>query len=140
MNYFVLIEYPIKFYIRGKKMVWVYRDAHILFSAIISRVPRIKLEITFNRVSFCGFSSLKKMRKQRFKTTRLLLKLMLLLQIYSHHKFTFAEATENNFSANFDKCKVGDETGSNDQISETEESVLERPKRPARLLPLKMIL
>ena len=67
---------------------------------------------------------------------------MLLFQIYSHHKFTFAEATENNFSENFDKCKVGDETGSNDQISETEteESVLERPKRPARLLPLKMIL
>ena len=82
------------------------------------------------------------MRKQRFKTTRLLLKLMLLLQIYSHHKFTFAEATENNFPENFDKCKVGDQTGSNDQISntETKESILERPKRPARLLPLKMIL
>lgn len=67
---------------------------------------------------------------------------MLLLQIYFHLKFTVAEATENSFSENFDKCKVGDQTGSNDQIpeTETEENVLERPKRPARLLPLKMIL
>ena len=81
------------------------------------------------------------MRKQRFKTIRLLLKLMLLLQIYSYHKFTVAEATENTISENFDKCKVEDQADSNGQLpeTETEESVLERPKKPARLLPLKMI-
>jgi len=66
---------------------------------------------------------------------------MLLLQIYSHHKFTFAEATENKFPENFDKSKVEDQADSNGQLpeTETEESVLERPKKPARLLPLKMI-
>ena len=81
------------------------------------------------------------MRKKHFKTIRLLLKLMLLLQIYSYHKFAVAEATGNKFPENFDQSKVEDQTGSNDQIpeTETEENVLERPKRPARLLPLKII-
>ena len=80
------------------------------------------------------------MKKQRFKNIRLFLKLMLFFKIYSHHKFT-AEAIENNLGG-FGKCQVGDGTDLNDQISinETSDSVLERPKRPARLLPLRMIL
>jgi len=62
---------------------------------------------------------------------------MLLFQIYSHHCFK-AEATENNFPENFDKGKVGKETGLNDQVSDKDTglSVAERPKRPFRLLPL----
>ncbi len=76
------------------------------------------------------------MRKQRFKTLNLFLKLMLLFQIYSHHQFE-AEATEN--AKNCDECEG---TGLNNPISknETLNSVFDRPKRPARLLPLRMIL
>ena len=83
----------------------------------------------------------KKMGKQRFKTIRLFLKLMLLFQIYSHHCFK-AEATENNFPESFDESKVGEETVLNDQISDKDTGlsvVAERPKRPARLLPLKIL-
>jgi len=113
---------------------------YISLSVIISRVTRIKLEITFFCTPICFFF-FEEMRKQHYKTIRLLLKLMLLLQIYSYHKFAVAEATGNKFPENFDQSKVEDQTGSNDQIpeTETEENVLERPKRPARLLPLKII-
>ena len=82
------------------------------------------------------------MRKQRFKTIRLFLKLMLLFQIYSHHCYK-AEATAGSFPARFDKGKVSEETGLNDQISDTDtsgSSTSDRPKRPARLLPLRIIL
>ena len=81
------------------------------------------------------------MRKQRFKTAKLFLKLLLLFQIYSHHCFK-AETTERSFSESVDKVKVGEETVLNDQISykETGLSVShERLKRPARLLPLKIL-
>jgi len=79
------------------------------------------------------------MGKQRFKTIKLFLKLMLLFQIYSHHKFE-AEATQNPILKNCDECDGT--AGLNNPISDNEtlNSVLNRPKRPARLLPLKMIL
>lgn len=83
------------------------------------------------------------MRKQRFKTIRLFLKLMLLFQIYSHQQCFKAEAIETQFLESFDKAKHGEEAGLNDQTSshkDTGLSVLERPERPARLLPLRMIL
>lgn len=73
------------------------------------------------------------MGKRRFKTIKLFLKLMLLFQINSHNKF-IAEG----------KYEVGDGPGAylKTQFSEkeTEVNLLDRPKRPARLLPLKMIL
>ena len=72
------------------------------------------------------------MRKQGFKTTRLFLKLMLLFQIYSHHCFK-AEATENKCPRSFNESKASEEP-------DTGLSLDERPKRPARLLPLKIIL
>ena len=83
------------------------------------------------------------MRKLRFKNIRLFLKLTLILNIYFHYKFTAVEAIENNnFREDFGKSQVCDGAVLNDQISknETGDSVLERPKRPARLLPLRMIL
>lgn len=63
---------------------------------------------------------------------------MLLFQIYSHHKST-VEATTNPFPSSCDENKVGDGTCTNNQISEKEtgDDVLDRPKRPFRLLPLK---
>jgi len=78
------------------------------------------------------------MGKQRFKTIKLFLKLMLLFQIYSHHQFE-AEATQNPTPKSSDEYN---KTGLNNLISEnkTLNSVLDRPKRPARLLPLRMIL
>ena len=79
------------------------------------------------------------MGKRRFKIIKLFLKLLLLLQIYSHHKFE-AEATQNPIPKNCDEC---DGKGlKNDPLSENEtlNSILDRPKRPARLLPLRMIL
>ena len=81
------------------------------------------------------------MRKRDFKTIRLFLKLIILFQIYSYHRFT-ADAFGNDLAENLDECKIGTGTGFKDQIpkKETDENVLERPKRPARLLPLKMIL
>ena len=81
------------------------------------------------------------MRKTSFKTISLFLKLILLFQIYSHHCFK-AGATENNYPESYDEGKVGEETGLNDQISDKDTSlnVIERPRRPARLLPLRMIL
>lgn len=83
---------------------------------------------------------LKKMRKQRFKTIRLFLKLILFFQTYSHHCLR-AAATENQFPESFNKGKVGEETRLNDQISgeDTRSSVVERPIRPVRLLPMKII-
>ena len=80
------------------------------------------------------------MRKQRFKTIRLFLKLMLLFQIYSHHCFK-AEATGNSFTEIWDECKYGEQADLNDKIpdKDTGLSVVERPKRPARLLPLKIV-
>ncbi len=81
------------------------------------------------------------MGKQSFQTVRLFLKLMLLFQIYSHHCFK-AEATENRFPESSDKAKVVEETGSTDQIFDEDagSSVIERPKRLARLLPLRLTL
>ena len=82
------------------------------------------------------------MRKLRFKNIRLFLKIMLLFKIYSHHKFTVEAIENNNFLQGFGKCKVGEGAVLNDQIpkNETDDGVLERSKRPARLLPLRMIL
>lgn len=82
------------------------------------------------------------MRKQRFKTIRLFLKLTLLFQIYSHHSFK-AEATENNIPESFDEGTVGEETVLNDQIADKNTGlsvVAERQKRPARLIPFKILL
>ena len=83
------------------------------------------------------------MGRQRFlKTIRLLIKLMLLFQIYFYHCFK-AKATENNFPESFDKDKMNEETGLNAQICDNDiglSHVGERPKRPARLIPLKMLL
>jgi len=77
------------------------------------------------------------MGKIRFKSVRLFLKLLIFLQIYSHLKFK-AEARENSFIL---KDNDG-ETGSKDGIfeNEIEGKLFKRQKRPARLLPLKMIL
>ena len=74
------------------------------------------------------------MGKRRFKTIKLFLKLMLLFQIYSHHAFP-AEATPNSTPKSCDKCEVSGETE-----MKKDDSVLDRPKKPARLLPLRMIL
>ena len=84
------------------------------------------------------------MGKIRFKTARLFLKLLIFCNIYSHHKFE-ADPKENPFIfESFNGIKAGNVggAGSNDQIfeKEIEDDVLEREKRPARLLPLKMIL
>ena len=75
------------------------------------------------------------MGKQRFKMIKLFLKLLLLFQIYSHHTFP-AEATQNPIPKSCDAT-----SGLNDRISENEtaDSNLDRPKRPARLLPLRII-
>jgi len=80
------------------------------------------------------------MGKRRFKTIKLLLKLMLLFQIYSHHKFE-VEATQNSIHNSSEECDGT--VGLNNQIFEHKamDSVLDRPnKRPARLLPLRMFL
>jgi len=74
------------------------------------------------------------MGKERFKTIKLFLKLMLLFQIYSHHTFP-AEAMPNSIPKSCDEYEVADETG-----TKTEDIVFDRPKKPARLLPLRMIL
>lgn len=78
------------------------------------------------------------MKKQRFKVIKLFLKSMLLFQIYCHHAFT-AAATQNPIPESCDEC---DATNFNIPISkiETADSVFDRPQRPARLLPLRMIL
>jgi len=64
---------------------------------------------------------------------------MLLFQFFSHH-CSKAEASDKNYPGSFDKDKVGDETGINDQISDKDKrlSVIERPKRPYRLLLVKI--
>jgi len=79
------------------------------------------------------------MGKGRFKTIKLLLKLILLFQIYSHHKFE-VEADINSIPKSCDECDGS--SGLINQISEKKavDNVLDRPKRPARLLPLSMIL
>ncbi len=74
------------------------------------------------------------MGKQHFKPIKLLLKLMLLFQIYLHHTFT-AEATHNPIPKGCDECDPT--SGLNDPIPENQTSVFDRPKRPARLLPLR---
>lgn len=86
------------------------------------------------------------MGNHSFKSVRLFLKLILLFQIYSHHKFE-AEATQTQafILKSFEGIyKSGDGAGKrwNDQISEKqmEDVELETQKRPARLLPLKMFL
>jgi len=78
------------------------------------------------------------MGKKNFKTLKLFLKVMLLFQIYSHHKFE-VEATQNPIPKSCDECNV---RGLNKTISknETVNGVFHRPKRPVRLLPLRMIL
>ena len=83
------------------------------------------------------------MGKTRFKSVRLLLKLMLFLQIYFHLEFE-VEATETHLiPESFDGIKADnrDGSGSNNQIFEEEvrADVFERQKRPVRLLPVKMI-
>ena len=62
---------------------------------------------------------------------------MILFQIYSYNNKFISEAVENHFSKSSDKNESYP-----DQIAKnkTDENVIERPKRPARLLPLKMIL
>ena len=80
------------------------------------------------------------MGKRRFKTIKLLLKLMLLFQIYSHLKFE-VEADQNSIPKSCDECEGVE--GLNNPIFEgkaDEDAVLDRSKRPARLLPLRMIL
>ena len=61
---------------------------------------------------------------------------MLLFQIYSHHCF-HAEATENSFTQILDEFKNGEEADLiNDKIPDKDTGVVvERPNRPARLLP-----
>ncbi len=81
------------------------------------------------------------MRKRGFKTIRLFLKLILLFQIYSHHCFK-AEETENIYPENFYKVKIEEETVLDGQISDKDTGlsvVAERPNRPARLMPLKLL-
>jgi len=80
------------------------------------------------------------MGKQRFKTISLFLKLMLLFQIYSHHCFK-AKATENNVTKSSEEGKVGEETCFDDQLSDKDIGLnaAERIKRPARLIPLKIL-
>ena len=81
------------------------------------------------------------MRKQRFKIFKLFIRLFLLFQIYSLHCLK-AESTENSFTESFDKVKLGEETVLNDQISDKDTGlsvVAERPKRPAHLMPLKLL-
>jgi len=80
------------------------------------------------------------MGKGHFKTIKLLLKLILLFQIYSHHKFE-VEATKNYIPIR--SCdKSNRSAGLNNRIFEKKavDNVLDRPKRPARLLPLRMLL
>lgn len=81
------------------------------------------------------------MGKTRFKCIRLFLKLLLFFQIYSHHQLK-AEANETSFnlkSSDGNKASVGGGTVSNEKSyeKEIEDDVLERQKRPARLLPFK---
>ena len=66
---------------------------------------------------------------------------MLLFQIYFYHCFK-GKVTENKFPESFDEDKIDEETVLNDQISDknTGLSVGKRPKRPARLIPLKILL
>jgi len=79
------------------------------------------------------------MGKRRFKTIKLLFKLILLVQIYSYHKFE-VEAAQSSIQKSCSKCDGS--SGLNNQISENKaiEYDIDRPKRPARLLPLRMIL
>ena len=118
---------------------------HISFASIFNAKP-VEFHVTNLQHSIFSVSTSfsfpqKKMRKQRFKIFKLFLRLFLLFQIYSLHCLK-AESTENSFTESFDKCKYGEETGVNDHIydKDTESSVVERPKRPARLLPLRMLL
>ena len=79
------------------------------------------------------------MGKQRFKKTiKLLLKLMLLLQIYCHLTTFTAEATQITVPKSCAEC---DEKGLTNRISKNEalDSVFDRPKRPVRLLPSKIL-
>ena len=71
------------------------------FFCVSSCIPRIKLEI-FSRVTFL-LLFLTKMGKRRFKTIKLLFKLILLFQIYSHHKFE-VEAAQNSIAKSCDEC------------------------------------
>jgi len=78
------------------------------------------------------------MGKRRFKTIKLLFKLIIFVQIYSHHKLE-VEAAQNSIPKSCDECDGT--SGLNNQISENKavDSVLDRPKRPARLIPLRML-
>ena len=81
------------------------------------------------------------MIEQLFKMITLLFKLMVLIHIYSHLKI-IAEASGKNYFESIEKCEVGVETGLKNKMTknETNDIVLERPIRPARLLPLRIIL
>jgi len=112
---------------------------YLHFVFVSSWVTRTTLEIFSQRPSLIYFFFFKKkMGKQRFKTIKLILKLMLLFKIYSLHKFE-ADATQIAIPKSCDGCN---ETGLNSPISEkkTLNSVLDRSKRPARLIPLRIIL
>ena len=78
------------------------------------------------------------MRKQRFKTIKLFLKLQIFFQIHRHHTFT-AGATPNPLP---NTCNERNGSAFYNPISEneTDDSVLHRSKRPARLLPLRTLL
>lgn len=110
-------------------------------TAVFTRsiVLQIILHIRVSWLPFLNFCFQLKMEKQRFKNIRLFFKLMLLYEIYLLHTFTAAEASETFFSVSFE---VYTATAMKEEITKTEtdeESVLGH-KRPARLLPLRMIL
>ena len=66
---------------------------------------------------------------------------MLLFQIYFYHCFK-GKVTENKFPESFDEDKIDEETVLNDQISDKNTGlsvVVERQKRPVRLIPLKIL-
>lgn len=85
------------------------------------------------------------MGKIRLKCVRFFLKLLLLFQIYVHHKFEAEAKHATQFILkNSDGIKAYDgvRKGSNNQILEKEigDADLELRKRSARFLPLKLIL
>lgn len=114
----------------------------LIFYLFISRaaLTNLKQFIWFaSALNF--FEKGKKMRKHRFKTIRLFLKLMLLFKIYFYH-CSKAEASENYFPVSLNEGNFGEKSDFNHQIphKDTGFSVAEQSKRPARLLPWKKIL
>ena len=120
-------------------MVLFYISFSLSLLALTVGFRASKLEhYPFFSVLDCGLSSLKKMRKQSFKTIKLFIKFILLFQLYSNIDFE-AEATQNPITKSRDESDgacLNDRTPENKMV----DSDLDRPKRPARLLPLRMIL